>query len=199
MASRPTDAGLWTRRTLVGSLFAVGAAGLLGCTAAKSPSDQASADAGEDPLGGDPTDESTPGFEIAVGDYSATVADGWKSVDDGKGGVVVTNGANRLTVVTVAMPKGALAVDEIAALTRSHADGFSGTFAEPVDRSSAVVKRASVAGTGKFQDQPARLLSELWIDSTGFALLTTRTITAKADSEISDQAQEMVDELTIDF
>jgi len=112
---------------------------------------------------------------------------------------VVTNGANRLTVVTVAMPKGALAVDEIAALTRSHADGFSGTFAEPVDRSSAVVKRASVAGTGKFQDQPARLLSELWIDSTGFALLTTRTITAKADSEISDQAQEMVDELTIDF
>ncbi|HEY3408990.1 MAG TPA: hypothetical protein VGK53_12525 [Propionicimonas sp.] len=198
MASRPTDAGLWTRRTLVGSLFAVGAAGLLGCTAAKSPSDQPSVDE-EDPLATDPADESTPGFEIAVGDYSATVADGWKSVDDGKGGVVVTNGANRLTVVIVTMPKDALAVDEIAGLARSHAEGFSGTFAEPVDRSSAVVKRASVAGTGKFQDQPARLLSELWIDSTGFALLTTRTITAKADSEISDQAQEMVDELTIDF
>jgi hypothetical protein len=198
MASCPTDAGFWTRRAVVGSLFAVGAAGLLGCTAAKSPSDQASADQ-EDPLGGDPTDESTPGFEIAVGDYSATVADGWKSVDDGKGGVVVTNGANRLTVVIVTIAKDALAVDEIAALARSHAEGFAGTFAEPVDRSSAVVKRASVAGTGKFQDQPARLLCELWIDSTGFALLTTRTITATADSEISDQAQEMVDELTIDF
>jgi hypothetical protein len=199
MASRSTGAGLWTRRTLVVSLFALGGAGLLGCTAAKSPSDQASVDEEPDPLGTDPADESTPGFEIAVGDYSATVADGWKSVDDGKGGVVVTNGANRLTVVIVTMPKDALAVDEIAALARSHAEGFSGTFAEPVDRSSAVVKRASVAGTGKFQDQPARLLSELWIDSTGFALLTTRTITAKADSEISDQAQEMVDELTIDF
>ena len=198
MASRPTDAGLWTRRVLVGSLFAVGAAGLLGCTAAKSPTGQASVDE-EDPLATDPADESTPGFEIAVGDYSATVADGWKSVDDGKGGVVVTNGANRLTVVIVTMPKDALAVDVIAALAKSHAEGLSGTFAEPVDRSSAVVKRASVAGTGKFEDQPARLLSELWVDSTGFALLTTRTITAKADSDISDQAQEMVDELTIDF
>jgi hypothetical protein len=199
MASCPTGAGPWTRRTLVGSLFAVGAAALLGCTAAKSPSDQASVDEGEDPLDGDPIDESTPGFEIAVGDYSATVADGWKSVDDGKGGVAVTNGANRLTVVIVTMPKDALAVDEIAALARTHAEGFAGTFAEPVDRSSAVVKRASVAGAGKFQDQPARLLSELWIDSTGFALLTARTLTAKADSDISDQAQEMVDELTIDF
>jgi len=195
----PTDALQWTRRALVGSLFAVGAAGLLGCTAANRPSDQASVDEAEDPLGNDPADESTPGFEIAVGDYSATVADGWTSVDDGKGGVVVTNGMNRLTVVIVTIAKDALAVDEIAALARSHAEGFAGTFAEPVDRSSAVVKRASVAGTGKFQDQPARLLSELWIDSTGFALLTTRTITAKADSELSEQAQEMVDELTIDF
>jgi hypothetical protein len=199
MASHPTDAGLWTRRALVGSLVAVGAAGLLGCSAAKGPSDQASVDEGEDPLGGDPTDESTPGFEIAVGDYSATVADGWKSVDDGKGGVVVTNGTNRLSVVIVTIAKDALAIEEIAALAKSHADGFVGTFAEPVDRSSAVVKRASVSGTGKFQDQPARLLCELWIDSTGFALLTTRTMTAKADSEISEQAQEMVDELTIDF
>jgi hypothetical protein len=199
MASRPTDAGLWTRRVLVGSLFAVGAAGLVGCTSLRGEDVPASANETEDPLDAEPADESTPGFEIAVGDYSATVAEGWKSIDDGKGGVVVTNGANRLTVVIVTMPKGALAVDEIAALARSHADGFSGTFAEPVDRSSADVKRASVAGTGKFQDQPARLLSELWIDSTGFALLTTRTITAKADSDISDQAQEMVDELTIDF
>ena len=199
MASRSIDAGLWTRRVFVGSLFAVGAAGLLGCTAAKSPSDQASVDEQDDPLATDAADESTPGFEIAVGDYSATVADGWKSVDDGKGGVVVTNGANRLTVVIVTMPKGALAVDEIAALAKSHSEGYVGTVGEPVDRSSAIVKRASVAGTGKFQDQPARLLSELWIDSTGFALLTTRTITAEADAEISEQAQEMVDELTIDF
>lgn len=199
MASRPTDAGLWTRRVLVGSLFAVGAAGLMGCTSLRIEDAPTSANEAEDPLDTEPADESTPGFEIAVGDYSATVADGWKSVDDGKGGVVVTNGANRLTVVIVTMPKDALAVDAIAALTRSHAEGFAGTFAEPVDRSSDYVKRASVAGTGKFQDQPARLLSELWIDSTGFALLTTRTITAKAGSEISEQAQEMVDELTIDF
>lgn len=199
MATHPTDAGRWTRRALVGSLFAVGAAGLLGCTASKSPSDQSSDDVEEDPLGGDPTDESTPGFEIAVGDYSATVADGWKSVDDGKGGVVVTSGANRLTVASATIAKDALAVDEIAALAKSHADGFVGTFAEPVDRSSAEVKRASIAGTGKFQGDPARLLCELWIDSSGFALLTTRVLTAKPDSVISEQAQEMVDELSIDF
>jgi hypothetical protein len=199
MASRPTDAGLWTRRVLIGSLFAVGAAGLVGCTSLRGEDVPASANETEDPLDTEPADESTPGLEIAVGDYSATVADGWKSVDDGKGGVVVTNGANRLTVATVTVPKGALAVDEIAALAKNHSEGFSGTFGEPVDRSSDLVKRASVAGTGKFQDQPARLLSELWIDSTGFALLTTRTITAKAGSEISQQAQEMVDELTIDF
>jgi len=199
MASCSIDTGLWTRRVLVGSLFAVGAASLLGCTVATVASDPSSVDEEEDPLATEAADESTPGFEIAVGDYSATVADGWKSVDDSKGGVVVTNGANRLTVVIVTMPKGALAADEIAALARSHADGFSGTFADPVDRSSAVVRRASVAATGRFQDQAARLLCELWIASTGFAPLTTRTITARIDSEISAQAQEMVDELTIDF
>ncbi|HEY3337170.1 MAG TPA: hypothetical protein VGK18_01590 [Propionicimonas sp.] len=199
MAIHQPDAARWTRRALVGSLFAVGAAGLLGCTVANGPSDRASVDEGEDPLAGDPSDESTPGFEIAVGDYSATVADGWKSVDDGKGGVVVTNGANRLTVVTVTIAKDALAVNEVAALARGHAEGFTGAFAAPVDRSTADVKRASVAGTGTFKGAPARLLCELWIDSTGFALLTTRIITASPDSVISEQAQEMVDELSLDF
>lgn len=199
MATQPTAVGQWTRRALVGSLFAIGAAGLLGCSAPSTSSDPSSTDDGEDPLGGDPTDESTPGFEIAVGDYSATVADGWKSVDDGKGGVMVTSGANRLTVVSVTIAKEALAVDEIAALSRSHADGFLGTFAEPVDRSSADVKRASVAGTGKLQGVAARLLCELWIDATGFALLTTRILTAQPNSVISEQAQEMVDELSVDF
>jgi hypothetical protein len=199
MATQPTVVEQWTRRALVGSLFAVGAVGFLGCSAPTSGSNQSSVDDGEDPLGGDPTDESTPGFEIAVGDYSATVADGWKSVDDGKGGVVVTSGANRLTVASVTIPKTALAVDEIAGLARSHADGFIGRFAQPVDRSSADVKRASVSGTGKFEGAAARLMCELWIDATGFALLTTRILTAKPDSVISEQAQEMVDELSVDF
>ncbi|MGV8909503.1 MAG: hypothetical protein ACOH1Y_11010 [Propionicimonas sp.] len=198
MATRPTACEHWTRRAVIGSLFAVGAAGLLGCTAVSTSTDQASPDSGEDPLG-DPTDESTPGFEIVVGDYSATVADGWTSVDDGKGGVVVTNGPNRLTVVSVTLAKGARAVDEIAALARSHADGFLGTFADPVDRSSAEVGRASVSATGKYQGLAGRLLCELWIDATGFALLTTRTLTAKASTLISEQAQEMVDEFSVDF
>ncbi len=209
MASCTTDRGLWTRRVLVGSLFAVGTTSLLGCTflriedapasADETEDAPASADEAEDPLATEGAYESMPGIEFAVGGYSATVADGWKSVDDGKGGVLVTNGVNRLAVVIVTMRKGALAVDEIAALAKSHSEGYVGTFSEPVDRSSAIVKRASVSGTGKFQGQPARLLSELWSDQTGVALLTTRTITAKADPEISEQAQEMVDELTIYF
>ena len=198
MVIRPTAVEEWTRRGVIGSLLAVGAVVVAGCSAAVG-GDQPGTDATDDPLADGPTDESTPGFEIAVGDYSSTVADGWKSVDDGKGGVVVTNGANRLTVVSVAIAKDALAVDEIAALARTHADGFVGTFADPVDRSSAVVRRASIAATGKFQGLPGRLLCELWIDATGFALLTTRTLTAKPDSLVSQQAQEMVDEFSVDF
>jgi hypothetical protein len=197
MITLPTPAGEWTRRALIGSLLAAGAAGMLGCSAASTPGPSEAID--EDPLGGDPTDESTPGFEIAIGDYSATVADGWKSVDDGHGGVVVTSGANRLTVAGVGIAEDALAMDQIAGLARSHADGFVGTFAEPVDRSSADVKRASVAGTGKFQGSDARLLCELWIDATGFAIVTTRILTAKPGSVISEQAQEMVDELSFAF
>jgi len=188
----------WTRRAVLAALVSVGAAGVLGCTAAVS-SDQSGSDVGEDPLAGDPTDESTPGFEIAVGDYSATVADGWTSVDDSSGGVVVTNGDNRLSVVSVSIPHTALAVDEIEALAMTHSHEFVGALDGPVDRSSADVKRASVAGIGKFAGTRARLLCELWIDSTGFALLTTRILTAKPSSAISAQAQEMVDELSSDF
>jgi hypothetical protein len=191
----------WGRRGLViAAVCAVPVVGLLGFNALRAGTDPQSVPTEPELLPTeDPSDEYVNGFEISVGDYSATVPDGWKTIDDGKGGVVASNGANRLLVVSVSIPPSALAVDEIDGLARSHAEGFVGTFDAPVDRSSANVKRASVAGTGKFQGAPARFLSELWIDSTGFALLTTRTLTAKPDSAISAQAQEMVDELSLDF
>jgi hypothetical protein len=54
-------------------------------------------------------------------------------------------------------------------------------------------------GTGKFTRKAARLLEELWIDDRGSGLLVVRILTAKAASVISNEAQEMLEQLSQDI
>ena len=150
----------------------------------------------------DPGETGDPGSfdeEFSVGSYTATAPAGWTVYDDGSGTVEVTNGANRLTAVSIDTATSAFAVEEIAHLAKRHYVGFSGKIGAPVDRSSADLQHATMDGTGKFNGKTARLMVELWIDDEGSGLLVTRVLTAKVASAIAVEAQQMLDELSGDF
>lgn len=152
-----------------------------------------------------PDDSATPDGsgssdeEFSVGGYSSTAPPGWTVHDDGSGTVEVTNGANRLTAVSIDTATSSLAVEEIAHLAKSHYAGFTGKIGDPVDRSSATLQHATMDGTGKFRGKAARLMVELWIDEEGSGLLVARVLTAKAASAISAEAQEVLEELSGEF
>jgi hypothetical protein len=147
----------------------------------------------------DPADPGSFGEEFSAGNHTATAPSGWTVHDDGKGTVEVTNGANRLTAVSFDTGTSTLAVEEITHLAKGHRAGFSGKIADPVDRSSADLQHATMDGTGKFTRKAARLLEELWIDDRGSGLLVVRILTAKAASVISNEAQEMLEQLSQDI
>jgi len=150
----------------------------------------------------DPDETGDPGSfgeDFSVGNYGATAPAGWTVHDDSSGTVEVTNGANRLTAVSIETATSALAVDEIAHLAKGHYAGFAGKIGHPVDRSSAALQHATMDGTGTFQGKAARLMGELLIDDEGNGLLVVRVLTAKVASVISTEAQEMLEDLSEDF
>jgi len=206
----PPTSGGTSRRTVVGLVIGIPVAGIiLGAMAMNSnarngsgtgfdnPDNTDNPDNSDDPYGtGDPGsfDE-----EFSVGSYSSTAPAGWTVHDDGSGTVEVTNGANRLTAVSIDTATSTLAVEEIAHLAKRHYAGFTGKIGDPVDRSSAELQHATMDGTGKFQGKAARLMVELWIDEEGSGLLVARVLTAKVASVISAEAQEMLEDLSGDF
>jgi len=147
----------------------------------------------------DPGDPDSLDEEFSVGSHTATAPSGWFVHDDGSGTVEVTNGANKLTAVSIDTAPSTLAVDEIARLAKRHHVGFTGRLGDPADRSSADVQHATIDGKGKFQGKAARLMVELWIDDQGSGLLVVRVITAKAASAVSTEARRMLEELSGDF
>jgi len=197
-----------SRRTVVGLVIGLPVVGII--LSAIASGNSADRMGGMGGMGGDlPEDPSTeytedpvdPAFdeEFSVGSYTATAPSGWTVNDDGGGTVVVTNGANRLTAVSIDTGTSTLAVDEIGHLAKRHYGGFTGKLGDPADRSSADVQHATIDGTGKFQGKAARLMVELWIDGEGSGLLVVRVLTAKVASVISTEAQKMLEELSGDF
>jgi hypothetical protein len=148
---------------------------------------------------GDEGDPASEDQEFSVGGYTATAPAGWNVHDDGSGTVEVTQGANRLTAISLDTATSTLAVEEIARLAKRTSVGFSGKIGDPVDRSSADLQHATMDGSGKFNGKGARLMVELWIDDEGSGLLVSRVITAKVASAIAVQAQEMLNELSGEF
>ncbi len=203
-----------SRRTVVGLVIGIPVAGIiLGAmamamamntnarngsgTGSDNPDNTDNPDDSDDPYGtGDPGSFNE---EFSVGSYSSTAPASWTVHDDGSGTVEVTNGANRLTAVSIDTATSTLAVEEIAHLAKRHYAGFTGKIGDPVDRSSAELQHATMDGTGRFQGKAARLMVELWIDEEGSGLLVARVLTAKVASVISAEAQEMLEDLSGDF
>ena len=195
-----------SRRTVVGLVIGLPVVGIILSAIASGNSAGRTggmgADLPEDPYTEyteDPVDPGSFDEEFSVGSHTATAPSGWTVHDDGSGTVEVTNGANRLTAVSIDTATSTLAVEEIAHLAKRHHGGFTGKLGDPVDRSSADVQHATIDGTGKFQGKAARLMVELWIDDEGSGLLVVRVLTAKVASVISTEAQEMLEEMSGDF
>ena len=204
----PPPASVGTsRRAVVGLVIGLPVVGIiLSAMAMNSSSTDRMGDMGGD-LPADPSTEFTEepddpgsfGEDFSVGSYTATAPSGWTVHEDGGGTVQVTNGANRMTAVSMETATSTLAVDEIARLVKRHDKGFTGKLGDPADRSSAVAQHATLDGTGKFSGKAARLMGDLWIDDDGSGLLVVRILTAKAASVISTEAQEMLADLSEDF
>jgi len=186
------------RRTVVGLVLALPIVGILWSWMI---GDEGGFTRPADPGGapsGDSTD-SAPKKLMVGGRYAVTVADGWAYTPDGAGGLEFTKDANALSASAVEVPPSTLAIDHIATLAEHHHEGFAGKIDDPVDRSTNQLRRASMAGTGKFRGKAARLLAELWIDDAGSGLLVTRLLTVAPASTITVQAEAMTDELSTNF
>lgn len=186
------------RRVAIGLLIGVPvlSLGLAAISRTSSPSPSAEATAAADPTG-----DGAAGLEqVTVGGrYTVTVPDGWAYVGDGGGGFHFSNGVNRLSASGIAVPPSTRAVEELDLLARRHHEDFTGKINDPVDASTDHVQRAHLIGWGKFQGTSATLIAELWIDENGSGLLTKQLLTVSLASEISAQAQQMVDELSRGF
>jgi hypothetical protein len=200
----PSDGS--TRRTVLGLVIGIPLVGLLfsavGFNGNRSGPDPTF---GQDPgvnypdMNG-PNPENADPTQMSIGPYYASVPAGWTSIDDGSGTTAeVTNGANRLTAVSIETATSSIAVEDIARQSSGLYPGFTGKISDPVDRSSANLQHATMDGTGRYQGKAARLMVELWIDDNGSGLVVARVLTAKVSSRISTEAQEMLEELSGNF
>ena len=188
-----------SRRTVIGLVIGIPVAGIILSAMAAGSNSGPDGEMGGGMGDGYPYDPGPSDQGFSVGSYTATAPDGWSVNDDGSGTVEVSNGANRLTALSLDTGTSTLAVDEIAPLAKRHYIGFSGKIGDPVDRSSASLQHATMDGAGTFNGKTARLMVELWIDEDGSGLLVTRVITAKVSSAIAVEAQEMLEELSGEF
>jgi len=191
------------RRSVIGLVLGVPLAGFILAQWSRA----AGRDAGDPWVEGtgadDPTDDadqSDTGSSIEIGAYTLNLPDGWSEQWLDSGEVALTNGSNRLQVLSFTANEGEAATDLVDGLVkrRLKASKFTGTLGRPLDQSDGV-DRALVKAVGKVGKKKATLVGQLWIDDVADALLLVRVLTAKNGTPVADDAQSMVDDLEGQF
>lgn len=180
------------RRALLGLIIAVPVAGAVGLAVSRSESGAAT---------GEATASAVPGsgyLDVGGGMYTAMVPEGWEL--DGSDVAIVTRGNNRLLALDVSDDGSAEITDQLLDLVGEYRGTFKGALGEPVDTSSASVRRATLTADGTVGTDGARLRADLWIrDDEDGGLLVIQTLTARKGSRIAVESQSMADELSAGF
>lgn len=137
-------------------------------------------------------DEGEPVDTFTVGRFDLTLPEGWTMTHHSEDRLVVERGDNRLVALVKTFTDGtADPTDLLDELMRSEGEGFSGGTPGDADETSATAERG-----GTWRGKKAIQVADVRIDfDSEEALLTVRTITAGADSAVTDEVADMVDEL----
>jgi hypothetical protein len=139
----------------------------------------------------------TDAAAMSIGDDSFEVPDGWEVTQVSDVEAVATNGANRVQAYGFTADTADRAVDLIAALVKHRLGALKGTLDQPVDESVDNLQQATIRGSGKLSGKAARLVGTLWIDADGTARLAVKVVSAKKGSDIAQEAQGIIDELSL--